>query len=175
MNITNYSYYSIPVVYMLGVSSTPSSPQPRVLILTPLPTGAQIVPHWYAIYLTHTSKDLPPFEALHPREYIVKARSLEKQTPTVAKYLRAEAASANGFESLPVYCAAVVAGNVSGLGAGVLNKLALAYVISRVAYNYIYIRVTKENVSPLRSLAFNISAGICWTLFIKSGNAVNRR
>ncbi|KAI5474968.1 hypothetical protein MNV49_002152 [Pseudohyphozyma bogoriensis] len=109
---TNISYYAFPAAYMLC-----------------------ILPHWYAIGLTKSSKDLPGFKNLSPREFIVKCRNLEKQTPVVAKYLRAEAAQQNGFENLPIFMASIVAGNLAGLDTGLMNKLAVAYLASRAAYN----------------------------------------
>lgn len=72
----------------------------------------------------------------------------------VQRYLRLEASSMNGFEGLPFFAAAVVAGNIAKLPHKTLNSLALTYVVSRVLYNILYDRVTSEKYSILRSIAY---------------------
>lgn len=61
---------------------------------------------------------------------------------TKAKITRAAGAQANGFENLPLFAAAVVAGNAARLDVGTLNGLCVGYLVSRVAYNLIYINQT---------------------------------
>ena len=53
-----------------------------------------------------------------------------------------------------------------------LNTLTGAYLVSRIAYNVLYIGVTSEMLSNLRSVAFLVGVGINWTLFIKAGIAL---
>nr|GFD58146.1 hypothetical protein [Tanacetum cinerariifolium] len=55
------------------------------------------------------------------------------------RLLRAEACSANGFEALPLYAAAVTAGNAAGLSALTMNMLSIGWLLSRAIYTYVYI------------------------------------
>ncbi|KAL2164368.1 hypothetical protein VTH06DRAFT_3584, partial [Thermothelomyces fergusii] len=87
---------------------------------------------------------------------------------------RARAATANGFETLGLYAAAVAAGNAAGLPAARMNALTLAYLASRAAYNYVYV-VLQDNarMAGLRSLAWLVGIVIIMALFVLSGMALN--
>ena len=58
------------------------------------------------------------------------------------RIVRAENASLNGLENLGFFEAAVVAGNALGLDVALLSRLSLAYVLSRVLYNVVFILTT---------------------------------
>lgn len=78
---------------------------------------------------------------------------------------------ANGFETLGMYSAGIVAAAVTGVPVKTLNYLSLAYLASRVGYNTVYIRLQEnKKLAPLRSVCWNISIGIIATLWIKAGN-----
>ena len=53
--------------------------------------------------------------------------------------LRGKAAEANGFENLSVFAGAILAANFAGVPVGTLNTLSVAYLVSRVLYNIIYV------------------------------------
>lgn len=57
---------------------------------------------------------------------------------------RAESAQQNGFENVGLFAAAVVAGNIAKLDNSTLNILSGGYILSRIAYNYIYITNTSD-------------------------------
>lgn len=89
---------------------------------------------------------------------------------TVAKILRAEAATANGMEGLPVFAAAVVAGNSAGLSPLTLNALSLGYIVSRVVYNYVYIFLgSNRKLAGLRTPIWFVGIGQALALFVKAG------
>jgi len=73
---------------------------------------------------------------------------------------RANAAQANSFEGLPFFIGAVVIAHQLGASQTWLDRLAVAYVLLRVAYIAIYIK----GIAPLRSavwaLAFVVNIAI---------------
>lgn len=78
---------------------------------------------------------------------------------------------ANGFETLGMYSAGVVAAAMTGVPAETLNYLSLAYLATRVGYNTIYIWLQEnKKLAPLRSLCWNASIGIIAALWVKAGN-----
>ena len=78
---------------------------------------------------------------------------------------------ANGFETLGMYSAGIVAAAVAGVPAKTLNYLSLAYLASRVGYNTMYVWVQEnKKLAPLRSVCWNTSIGIIVALWVKAGN-----
>lgn len=65
---------------------------------------------------------------------------------TKAKIIRAEGAQQNGFENIGLFAAAVVIGNVAKLNNSTLNTLSGCYLLSRLAYNVLYITNTTDAV-----------------------------
>lgn len=55
------------------------------------------------------------------------------------RILRGKAAHANGLENLALFSGAILAANVAGVPVNKVNSHALAYLISRVIYNAIYV------------------------------------
>ncbi|KAK5636748.1 hypothetical protein RRF57_012460 [Xylaria bambusicola] len=79
------------------------------------------------------------FDHAHPRTFASRLEKSDLDKDTVAQILRAEAACANGLEGLPIFAAAVIAGNSAGLSPLTLNALSVGYIASRIVYNYVYI------------------------------------
>ena len=78
---------------------------------------------------------------------------------------------ANGFESLGMYSAGIVAAAATGVPAKTLNYLSIAYLVSRMGYNTIYVWLQEnKKLAPLRSVCWNASIGIIAALWIKAGN-----
>jgi uncharacterized MAPEG superfamily protein len=73
-----------------------------------------------------------------------------------------------------LYAAAVVAANAAQVPAGEVNKLALIYVASRVAYNFAYV-VLQENsrLAPLRTIAWGTGIAMIAQLFLKASSQLN--
>ncbi|KAK6086406.1 hypothetical protein SCUP234_02619 [Seiridium cupressi] len=75
-----------------------------------------------------------------PKKYqpsILDADDLDYKVKS--RILRAEAAFANGLETVSLYAAAVAAVNVAPVDPVVANVLALVYLATRVLYNTIYV------------------------------------
>lgn len=90
------------------------------------------------------------------------------------RLLRAEACSANGFEALPLFAAAVTAGNAAGLSTLTMNTLSAGWLASRLLYTYIYIwqsdtEKLAPGQAPLRFKVWAIGATICMSVFVLAG------
>ncbi|KAK2749494.1 hypothetical protein CKAH01_18019 [Colletotrichum kahawae] len=90
------------------------------------------------------------------------------------RLLRAEACSANGFEALPLFAAAVTAGNSAGVSAPVMNSLSISWLASRVLYTYVYIWYQETETlalgqAPLRFKVWAAGAMICMSMFVLAG------
>ncbi|KAG5925581.1 hypothetical protein E4U42_004160 [Claviceps africana] len=86
------------------------------------------------------------------------------------RLLRAKDASDNGFESLGMYAAGVVAANQAGLAVGTINALTLGYLACRVAYVYAYVELgANRRLAGVRSVCWAISMGLCLALWVKAG------
>lgn len=88
--------------------------------------------------------------------------------------MRAEACSANGFEALPLFAAAVTAGNSAGVSALTMNVLSIGWLASRVLYTYVYIwyQDTEKlalGQAPLRFKVWATGAMICMSMFVLAG------
>ncbi|GJC80666.1 hypothetical protein ColLi_03504 [Colletotrichum liriopes] len=124
-----------------------------------------MLPNVYALALSGTNYDL-----CNPRK-LQNNISTDDKLDKIAKarILRAKAASDNAFETLGFYSAAVVAANVAGVDAHVVNVLSLGYIGCRALYNIIYVRLQdNRSFGPLRSLAWMASIGISFALYFKA-------
>ncbi|CAI6255862.1 unnamed protein product [Periconia digitata] len=114
------------------------------------------------------------FDRLNPRGFTETLQKADLNEDLRGRLLRAEACSANGFEVLPVFAAAVTAGNSSGVSAQTMNLLTIGWVLSRVVYSYVYIfyqgrEKLEFGQAPLRFKVWSIGAGICMTMFVMAG------
>ncbi|KZP18664.1 hypothetical protein FIBSPDRAFT_863457 [Athelia psychrophila] len=141
--------------------------------------GAWIVtlaPHIFAAGLL--AKNVPWFDGANPRHCLGELASTDKENAknhaVKLQILRAKAAEANGFENLPVFVGAVLAANFVGVPVETLNTLSAAYVASRVLYNIVYVNVTSKKYVLVRTLFYNIGAGIALTLYGKAFYAMNK-
>lgn len=114
----------------------------------------------------------PPLSPRATEENALKDARITK--PTLQRIKRARAATANGFETLALFAAGVVAANVAHVGLGDLNRLTLGYLATRTAYNFSYV-VLQDNarLAVLRSVSWISSLYCIFSLFVKAGNAVN--
>lgn len=53
-----------------------------------------------------------------------------------------------------------------------LNALSGGYIVSRVAYNLLYVNNESDSLAAARTATFLSGVGVIFTLFIKSGNAM---
>lgn len=112
------------------------------------------------------------FDSAQPRKVVencAKDESIDKKT--ILRLQRAEAASANGFESLGMYAGGIAAAAAAGVPAATLNSLAGVYLASRAAYNVVYVFLQdNRRFAPVRSLVWNVGLGIIVALWVKAGN-----
>lgn len=148
----NISFYTIPVAWVVAF-------MPRIYAIT--------------TYAAATKKDTKAI-SLQPRDF-VKITEAEQglDNRTKQRIIRGEAAMTNGFENLGMFAAAVAAGNAAGLSASTLNGISIAYLVSRVVYNHIYI-FNDLVPSQVRTVTFLSGVGMCWALFIQAGNRMKR-
>ncbi len=100
--------------------------------------------------------DFGPKQNHNPREFLEKLEGSRK---------RAHWAEQNSFEVLPAFIAAVlVAQVVGGASQGVIDGLAVAFVLSRVAYFICYL----ADWASLRSLVWFGGMGCIAALFVVS-------
>ncbi|KAI8623555.1 hypothetical protein F5Y19DRAFT_481588 [Xylariaceae sp. FL1651] len=110
------------------------------------------------------------FDPSNPRTFAARLEKSDLDKETVARILRAESASANGFEGLPVFAAAVVAGNSAGVSAPTMNALSITYVLSRVVYNWVYVFLSKNRqFAGVRSLTWFAGVGSAMAMFVSAG------
>ncbi|EQL03349.1 Membrane associated eicosanoid/glutathione metabolism-like domain protein [Ophiocordyceps sinensis CO18] len=116
------------------------------------------------------------YDNANPRDFrdnVVKSEALEKATKQ--RILRAEGASQNGFESLGFFAAAVVAGNMAGLGATELNALSVSYVATRLAFVVVYVHFQTDRWWSTPRTAFWLAGiGLVFRLWIRAGLVVMR-
>ncbi|KAI0149308.1 hypothetical protein BJ166DRAFT_596273 [Pestalotiopsis sp. NC0098] len=141
----NISYYTLPVGLVLAL-------YPR-------------------IYSGLTGPGKKHFDPSNPRTFVdrlEKTEALDKKLRL--RFQRAEACSANGFEGLPMFAAAVTAGNAAGLSPEALNYLSLGYLASRVAYTWVYIYLLDNpKLAYWRTHAWTAGVVSLMTLFVKAG------
>ena len=89
------------------------------------------------------------------------------------RIVRAESASLNGLENLGFFAAAVAVGNAARLDVGVLNRLAVAYVVSRALYNVIFVLNVTNRFVFVRTGVFLVGTFINISLFVMAGMALN--
>lgn len=129
-----------------------------------------LLPRLYAAYLytTTTSKSL---DLVLPRALAARATADQAlDSSTRDRIVRAEAAQANGLENVGYFAAAVVAGNMAGLGKGLLNALSFGYLVSRGVYNWIYVVGGTKGLALVRTGLFFGGQGLVFALFVLAGN-----
>jgi uncharacterized MAPEG superfamily protein len=89
---------------------------------------------------------------------------------TRARFRRAEAAGANGFENFGVFAAAVTAGTAAGLDAALMNGLTLGYLVSRVAYGWFYVNGDTAGKAKARGVTYTAGMVVLFTMFVKAGS-----
>ncbi|KAB5570198.1 hypothetical protein GE09DRAFT_1217637 [Coniochaeta sp. 2T2.1] len=123
-------------------------------------------PHVYAVRLAGRHQDLSLRGNMV--ENVKRDESVPKEVRQ--RIIRAEAATANGLETVSLYAAGVVAANVAGVGRGSVNLLSVVYIASRLAYNYIYVIAQDDaRMASRRSAAWFVGAAVIFALFTGAG------
>ncbi|KFA66855.1 hypothetical protein S40285_09699 [Stachybotrys chlorohalonatus IBT 40285] len=123
--------------------------------------------HLYTIVFAGKSYDNSNPLAL--RDRIAKEPTLSAESKE--HFIRAKNASQNGYETLGLFAAGVVAANQAGVSRRTLNALSWGYVVSRVVYNFIYINLGgyRKAEAFMRSSAWSVSMFLSVGLFIVAG------
>ncbi|KAK9422189.1 hypothetical protein SUNI508_04868 [Seiridium unicorne] len=113
-----------------------------------------------------------------PKKYqpsILDADDLDyKYHQVKSRILRAEAAFANGLETVSLYAAAVASVNVAPVDPVVANVLALVYLATRVLYNTIYVILQDDpRWAMARSATWFSGIGVVFAMFTVAGVAVH--
>ncbi|KAG6006005.1 hypothetical protein E4U54_000249 [Claviceps lovelessii] len=144
----NIGYMTVPVVFLVSC----------------------LLPHTYAVQSSGV------YDNANPRGFKEAVAGGEMDKQRQQRVLRAKAASENGFESLGLYAAAVVAANQAGVAAGTINALTLGYLASRIAFVFAYVELgANRRLAVVRSLCWAASLGFCFGLWITAGLEVMGR
>lgn len=93
------------------------------------------------------------FDNRRPREWYEQASGYRQ---------RAVWAQANSFEIFPLFAAAVIIAHLAAADQGWIDSLAIAFLLSRVAYLACYL----ADLHLLRSLVWTVGFACCVALFI---------
>ncbi|WVR05050.1 hypothetical protein IAU60_002062 [Kwoniella sp. DSM 27419] len=111
-----------------------------------------------------------------PREVIEEMEKSGKVKPhTLAKIKRRQAAHENCFENEAVWIGAVVAGNMAGLSPQWMNTMSIGYFALRCLYIWLYIKMTTQKGSYLRSIVYWASNFCFLATFVKAGIQLNAK
>lgn len=140
------------------------------LYTVPIGLFLAMAPHAYGV-----SSGLSRYNPDNPRQFEATIASDSTLDKTIKRrIIRAKSASSNSLETLGLYAAAVVAGNIAQLDRNILNWLSSLYVISRVLYLITYIWLQDNRAfSPLRSVFWGASMWPIISLFLKAGHALS--
>lgn len=133
-----------------------------------------ILPHTYAV-----SVQGKHWDNRNPRSNDYKETLKEKLGPeTFAHYERAESASANAFENIPLYAAAVIVGNMAGLkqeGIDGMNGFAGMFLATRALHTFLYLNGTTDGVALARTGAYFASVAMAVRVFYKAAVAMGSK
>lgn len=85
---------------------------------------------------------------------------------------RLTAMHVNGMESLPLFFAAVLAGNFARLPARTMSIFSLSYLASRVLFNWVYFTQRTSTGGNVRSLTYLAGVLSSFWVIVKSANKV---
>lgn len=131
-----------------------------------------MLPHQYVITII-TKANNGRWENSNPRSSNWDA-TLRQSIPAeiYGRYERAEAAHKNGFENLPIFVGAILAGNIAHLSSPILNAFVAIYIFLRILFTGVYISVTQNRTSFLRTVIWFVSTMPCMAIFIRAGIAL---
>lgn len=128
-----------------------SLPSNFSVLAIPAYYGLSILPHAYALHVASGGNPLK-WDNRCPRAADLKVKLQSKLSASdYALYERGEAASANSYENMPIFFAAVVIGHVAGLDKSYLNNFAFKYLLIRAAYLLSYLGISNQKLTPLRT------------------------
>ncbi|KAK7208289.1 hypothetical protein BZA70DRAFT_293561 [Myxozyma melibiosi] len=135
-------------------------------LLIPVVWVIGLLPHTFSLLLICYYG--APFSNTVPRGNFedLDAKGIPKSIQRIA--LKCQGAHRNGHECFPLFVGAVLAMNSSPLTFFRQNLYAVSYAVLRVLFNTLYIFVSSERVSLLRSLVWNICNIVTFSMIIES-------
>ncbi|KAF3806281.1 hypothetical protein GCG54_00006043 [Colletotrichum gloeosporioides] len=154
---------------------TVSYPSPEASSAPPRSRWRQVPAAVASIMAAHTYASIASgklYDVANPRKLNDVVAADEKLNKIIkARIFRAEAAAANGFETLGLYAAGVVAANVAGVDPRFVNTISFSYIGLRILYNIVYIRLQdNRNWAPVRSLSWILSIACTFTLYFTAAS-----
>ncbi|EGD99040.1 hypothetical protein TESG_06400 [Trichophyton tonsurans CBS 112818] len=146
MDTFNWSYHSIAGAYVLGLAPH------FVFFLKTLKTGKY--------------SNLTPRNTLDSLCGVIPAEQWNR-------LFKLRSIHINAMESIPIFAAAILAGNIAKLPVSELNYLAAEYLGCRVAFAALYLGAGSELTSYARTGVWFYSLGRLLFTLIKAGNAVS--
>ena len=97
------------------------------------------------------------FDNRNPREWLAKQDGYRQW---------ANGAQANCWEALPFFAAAVIVNHMLGGAGGVVNALAITFIILRIFFVYLYVtgKQGARSIAWIAALAVNVAI-FCWPMF----------
>lgn len=80
----------------------------------------------------------------------------------------------NGFENLPIFVGAILAGNLAQLSSRTMNAFVGTYLAMRVLYTVVYVGVSSNRNSYWRTGIYFLSTGVCMGVYVGSGVVLNK-
>lgn len=134
-----------------------------------------MLPHGWAINVASQGK-LSTWDNRNPRNTDLKAKLKARLPPeTYAKYERLEACHANSMESFPLFTAAIVLGNVAGLGKEELTRFAAWFLVVRTVYMLVYAAHRTQGMALARTGVWYVGIGLCFKTILQAARAMSRR
>lgn len=117
---------------------------------------AILLPYIATVWAKASAGGFSPRHNQDPRAFLATVQGVAK---------RAHNAQQNGFEIAPAFAAAVIIAHLTAVAEqGLVDQLAMAFVLSRVLYTLCYI----ANWAALRSLVWFVGLGLIISLFLVS-------
>jgi uncharacterized MAPEG superfamily protein len=110
------------------------------------------------------------YDLKNPRASVLAASD---DTPEGRFIQRCQGAHNNGLESWPQFAVAVLVANAAGVDRDTQNTAAAVYVLSRLAYTYLYCYGTSGKLALGRSTSWMVGVGACLYLMVKAVMARN--
>lgn len=131
-----------------------------------------VLPHSYALSVASPG-GLKTWDNRNPRSSTMKAKLKDRLDPErFAFYERLEACHANGMENLPLFAAAVVLGNLGGLGRETMTRFVASVLAVRVAYTAVYATTNTQGPTVLRSGLWVAHVALCFRTLFKAAKAL---
>ena len=159
-------------IHLLCASRKPgpnmSLPQNFSVLSIPAYYALSFLPHAYAV-LVATRGQPWKWDNRNPRSSALKADLRSKLDPnTFALYERAEAASSNAYENMPLFTAAIIMGHVMGLDKKHLDSFALQFLLVRAGHTLSYVSTRRQRWTPLRTVLYIWSVALCVRVLVKA-------